>query len=183
MSQSVFSSNLWLNSECGNQPGIDMSLIMCDCFFVIFKQTIRMDVLISMSEYLLLSSLLYNRCCCGFKPLLLMCFVDIPYSGLLTLLNFLFSRRHFLLFLFFFGINMYGPTLLCFLVGRARPWLKSLCLADWYLNQLGWDVDNMGDWYGNGYHTLNPSTSDCCLYLDKDCEHMATIFVDEEMEF
>ena len=91
--------------------------MMCDHFFVIFQQTIGMDVLVSMSRSLFLFLLLYNRCRDGFKPLLLLWSADIQYSGLITLLNFLFSMRDSLLFLLFFSINLYGPTLLGFLVG------------------------------------------------------------------
>ena len=91
--------------------------MMCDCFFVIFKPTIGIYVLVFLGGYLFLSLLLYNRCRGGFKPLLLLESVIIPYSGLLTLLNFLFPRRDFLLLPFFFDTNLCGPTLLGFLVG------------------------------------------------------------------
>ena len=91
--------------------------MMCDVFFVIYQEIIGIDVLVSMGRYLYLSLLLYKRYRGDFKPLLLLGSIDIPYSGLLILLNFLFSRRDFLLFLFFFGINLRGPTLLGFVVG------------------------------------------------------------------
>ena len=133
LGESVFSSNLWLNPQCGKQPGIDISLMMCNCFFVIFQPTIGIDVL----AYLFLSLLLYNRCCGDFKPLLLLWSADIPYSGLFTLLNFLFPRRDFLWLPFFFNIELCGPTLLGFRLVVEQPRLKSLCLVDWYSNQLG----------------------------------------------
>ena len=101
LGESVFSSNLWLNPQCGKQPGIDISLMMCDCFLVIFQPTIGMDVLVFMSGYLFLSLLLHNRCRGGFKPLLLFCSTVIPYSGLLTLLNFLIFTPDILLLSFF----------------------------------------------------------------------------------
>ena len=122
--KSVFSSSLWLNSECGNRPGIGISLIMCHCFFVIFQQTFRIAVLVSMRGYSFLYLLLYNRCCGGFKPLLLLWSTYITYSGFLVLLNFLFSRHDFLLFLLFFGIDLCGPTLLDFLVGCVTTLVK-----------------------------------------------------------
>ena len=51
LGKSVFSSNLWLNPQYGKQLGIDISLMMCDCFFVIFQPTIVMDVLVFLSGY------------------------------------------------------------------------------------------------------------------------------------
>ena len=72
LGESVFSLNLWLNPKCGKQPEIDISLMMCNYFFVIFQETIGIDVLVSMSEYLFLLSFLYNRCCCGLISLLLL---------------------------------------------------------------------------------------------------------------
>ena len=125
LGESVFSSNLWLNPKSGKCLGIDISLIMFDCFFVIFQQTIGMDILVPMSGYLFLPLLLYSRCLGDFKPLLLLGSVVILYSGLHTLLNFLFSRRDFLLLPFFFNINLCGPTLLGFFVGRRTTSVKT----------------------------------------------------------
>ena len=160
LGESLFSSNLWLNLECGNRQGIDVSLIMCDWFFVIFQQTIGMDVLVSMRGYLFWSSLLYNRYRGGFKPLLLLWTADIPYSGLITLLNLLFSRCDFLLFLLFFGIDLCGPTLLGFLVGRVTT-LGKITLSCRSILKSTW----FGPWQ---YGRLIPSTSDRYLYLDED---------------
>ena len=137
LGKSVFISNLWLNPQCGKQPRSDISLMMCNLLFMIFQPTIGMGVLVFMSGYLSLSLLLYNRCRVVFKPLLLLGSAVIPYSGLLTLLNFLFPRCDFLLLPFFFDINLYGPTFLGFWLVVEQPWLKSLCLADRYSNQLG----------------------------------------------
>ena len=91
LGKSVFSSNLRLNPQCGKQPGIDRLLMMCDCFFVIFQPTIGIDVLVFLIGYLILPLLLYNRCRGDFRPWFLLGFAYIPYSGLLTLLNFLIS--------------------------------------------------------------------------------------------
>ena len=124
LGESVFSTNLWLNSQCGEQPGIDISLMMCNRFIVIFQPTIGMDVLVFLSRYLFLSFLLYNRCRGDSKPLLLLGSVGIPYSGLLTLLIFLFPRRDFRLLPFFFDINLCGPTLLSCLVGCRTTYVK-----------------------------------------------------------
>ena len=120
----VFSSNLWLSPQCGKRPGVDILLMMCNYFFVIFQPTIGIDVLVFLSQYLFLSLLLYSRCCGNFKPLLLLGSANTSYSGLLTLLNFLFSRRDFLRLLFFFNINLCGPTLLGFSVGRRTTSVK-----------------------------------------------------------
>ena len=88
----------------------------------------------------------YNRCCDGLILLLLLGSVDTPYSGLLTLMNFLFSRHDFFLFLFFFGIYLCGPTLLGFLVGcvmilvkttlSSRSILESTWLRPWWHGKL-----------------------------------------------
>ena len=146
LGESAFNLNLWLNPKCGKQPGIDISLMMCDCFFVIFQQTIGMDVLVSMSGYLFLSSLLYNRCCCGFKSLLLLGSTDISYSGSLILLNFLFCRHDFFLLTFFFDIDLCRPTLLIFVVGyritsfkitsSTRLVFESTWLRTWWSGKL-----------------------------------------------
>ena len=118
----AFSLNLWLNVKCGNQPGIDVSLMMCGRFFVIFQQTVGTDVLVSINGNLFLSLLLYNRCRGRFKPLLLLWPADIPHSGLITLLNILFYRRDFLLFLLF-GFRF---------VLAYTPWF------------FGWSCNNLG---------------------------------------
>ena len=110
LGESVFSSKLWLNPQCGKQPGIDISLMMCNCFFMIFQPTIGIDVLVFMSEYLFLSLLLHNRCRGGFKPLLLFESAVVPYGGLLILLIFLFPRRDFLLLPFFWYQFMWAYT-------------------------------------------------------------------------
>ena len=91
--------------------------MMCNRFFVNF-QLIENNVLAFLSGYLFLSLLLYDRCSGDFKPLLILESAVIPYSGLHTLLNFLFSRFDFLLFPFSFNIDLCGPTLLGFLVGN-----------------------------------------------------------------
>ena len=114
---------------------------------MVFQPTIGMDVLVSMSGYLFLSWLLYNRCRVDFKPLLLLGSADIPYSGLLKLLNFLFPRRDFLWLPFFFDINLCAPTLLVFWLVVEQPWLKSFRLADWYSNQLGEVHGGVGNQY------------------------------------
>ena len=112
LSESVFSLNLWLSPWCGKQSGIDI-LMMRNCFFVNF-QLIGDNVLVFLSGYLFMSSFLYNRCFGDFKSLLILGSKVIPYSGLHTLLNFLFSRRDFLLLPFFFDIDLCGPILLGF---------------------------------------------------------------------
>ena len=96
---------------------------MRDRFFVKF-QLIGNNVLLFLSEYLFLSLLVYNRCLGNFKPLLIFGSAVIPYSDLPTLLNFLFPRRDFLSLPFFFDINLFGPTLLGFLVGRRTTSVK-----------------------------------------------------------
>ena len=118
----------------------------CDRFFVIFQPTLGMDVLVFMSEYLFLSLLLYNRCHGDIKSLLLLESTVIPYNCLLTLLNFLFPRRDFLWFPFFFDIDLCGPTLLGFLVGcrttsikitlSSRLVFKSIWLRAWWSKKL-----------------------------------------------
>ena len=49
LDDSVSSLNLWLFPECGEQPGIDISLMMCGRFFVSFQETIGIDVSLSMN--------------------------------------------------------------------------------------------------------------------------------------
>ena len=115
--ESVLSLNLWWIPRCDKLPGIVILLMMCDWFFVIFQPTIGIDVLVFLSGYSFLSLLLYNICRCDFKPLLLLGFACTSYSGLLTLLNFLFPRRDFLLlsfFLWYWFVWAYTPW---FLVG------------------------------------------------------------------
>ena len=113
---------------------------------MIFQPTIGIDVLVFLSEYLFLSLLLYNKCCGDFKPFLLLGFAWTPFSGLLTLLNFLFPRHNFLLLSFFFDIDLCGLTLLGFLVGRrmtsvkitsfSRSVFKSTWLRAWWSGKL-----------------------------------------------
>ena len=124
LGESSFRSNLWLNPQCGKQPGIDILLMMCNRFFVIFQLIIGSNVLVFLSGYLFLSSLLYNRCLGDFKPLLILGSVVIPYSGLHTLLHFLFSWCDFFVLPFFFNIDLCGPILLGFLVGRKTTSVK-----------------------------------------------------------
>ena len=75
--------------------------------------------------YLFLSLFLYNRCLDDFKPLLILQSAVVSYVGLHTLLNFLFSWCDFLLLPFSFNINVCGPTLLCFSVGRRTTSVKT----------------------------------------------------------
>ena len=110
LGESVFSLNLWLNPHCGKQLGIDILLMMCNCFFMIFQLIIGSNILVFLSGYLFLSLLLYNRCLGDFKPLLLLESAVILHSGLHTLMNFLFPRRDFLLLPFVFDIDLCGPT-------------------------------------------------------------------------
>ena len=145
LGESAFSLDPWLNSECAKQPGTGISLMTCDRFFVRFQATIGIDVPVSMSEYFFLSSFLYNRRCCGTLPSLLLKSIDTPYNGFLTLLDFLFSRRDFFLFPFFFGIDLCGPTLLGFSVGRRTTFVKitlssrSVLLSAWLRARWNWN--------------------------------------------
>ena len=110
----VFNSNLWLNPQCGKRLGIDILLMMCNYFFLIFQPTIGIDVLVFLSGYLFLSLPIYNRCRGDFKLLLLLGSAGIPYSGLLTLLNLLFPRHDFFLLPFFFDIDLFESTFIGF---------------------------------------------------------------------
>ena len=49
LGESAFSLNLRLNQECGERPRIDISLMICDCFFVSFQATIGTDAPVFMS--------------------------------------------------------------------------------------------------------------------------------------
>ena len=118
LGESVFRLNLLLNPTCGKRPGIDISLMMSDRFFVSFQATIGTGTPIS------LSSFVYNRRRCGTLSSSLLGFTGTPYSSSLALLNTLFSRRGFFLSLFFFGIYLCGPTLLGFSVGRIMTSVK-----------------------------------------------------------
>ena len=142
----VFSSNLWLNPQCGEQSGIDILLIMCNRLFLIFQPTIGIGVVVFLSGHLFLSLILYNRCRGDFKPLLLLGSANTPYSGLFTLLNFLFPRCDFLWLPFFFDIDLCGPTLPGLLVGcrttsfkitlSTRSVFKSIWLRSWWSENL-----------------------------------------------
>ena len=120
--------------------------MMCNPFFVIFQPTVGMDVLAFLRGYLFLSLLLYNRCCGDFKPLLLLGSTGIPRIGLHSLLNFLFPKRDFLFLSFFSNIDLCGPTLLDFLVGRrtisakitlfSRLVFESTQLRAWWSGEL-----------------------------------------------
>ena len=131
LGESFFSLILWLSPWCGKRSGIDMSLMMRDCFFVNF-QHIGNNVLVLPCGYIFLSLLLHNRCLDDFKPMLILWFAVVPYVGLHTLLNFLFSWCDFLFLLFFFNIDLCGPTRLGFLVGRRTTSVKPYCLTDWW---------------------------------------------------
>ena len=135
--ESVLSLNLWLNPESCKRPGIDLSLMMCDQFFVSFQSTIGISVPVSMSGQFFLSLFVYNRRRYGTLSSSLLESIDTPYSGLLTLLHFLFSRRDFFLFLFFLVSICVGLHSLIFWLVVEQPRSKSLRLADWYLNQIG----------------------------------------------
>ena len=116
LDESVFSSIMWLSPWCGKRSGIDISLMMRNRFFVNF-QFIGNNVLAFLSGCFFLSLLLYIRYLGDLKPLLILGSAVIPYSGLHTLLNFLFPRRDFLLLPFFFDIDLCGPALLGFSIG------------------------------------------------------------------
>ena len=62
--------------------------------------------------------------------------LDLSRSCILSLLNFLFLRRDFCLFVVLFDFDLCGPTRLDFSVGRR---------TDRYLNQL--DSENIIDHY------------------------------------
>ena len=124
LGKSVFSSILWLNPWCGEWSGLDISLMMRYRFFVNF-QLIGNKVQAFVCGHLFLSSLLYNRCLDDFKLLLTLWSAFVPYVGLHTLLNFLFSWCDFHCLSFFFNINLCGPTLLGFSVGRRTTSVKT----------------------------------------------------------
>ena len=120
--------------------------MMCNRFIMIFQLIIGSNVLVFLSGYLFLPSRLYNRCLGDFKPWSLLGSAVIPYSGLHTLLHFLFPRRDFLLMPFFFDINLCRPTLLDFPIGRrttsvktsssSRLVFKSTWLRAWWSGEL-----------------------------------------------
>ena len=111
--ESVFSLILWLSPWSGEWSGIDMYLIMGNCFFSNF-QLVGNNVQVFLCGYLFLSLLSYNQCLHDFKLLLTLQSVVVPYVVLHTLLNFLFSWCNFLVLPFFFNIDLCGPTLLGF---------------------------------------------------------------------
>ena len=124
LGESVSSSILWLNPWSGEWSGIDISLMMRNCFFVNF-QLVGNNVQVFVCEYLSLSSLLYNRCLGDFKLLLTLWSAFVRYVGLHTFLNFLFFWCDFLLLPFFFNIDLFAPTLLGFFVGRRTTSVKT----------------------------------------------------------
>ena len=119
LEESVFSSIIWLCSWCGKRSGI-----MRNCFLVNF-QIIGNNVLVFLCGYLFLSSLLYTRCLNDFSIYWTLWFAIVPYFDLHTLLNFLFSYCDFHCLSFFFNIDLCGPTLLGFSVGRRTTLVKT----------------------------------------------------------
>ena len=124
LDESVSSSIMWLNSWCGKRSGIDIPSIMRNRFFVNF-QIIGNNVLVFLCGYVFLSLLLYTRCLNEFTILLTLWSTVVSYVGLRTLLNFLFSWCDFHCLSFLFNIDLRGPTLLGFSVGRRTTSLKT----------------------------------------------------------
>ena len=158
--ESDFSSILWLIPWCGKRSGICISLMICNRFFVNF-QFVGNNVLLFLCGYLFLSSLLYNRCLDAFKLLLILRSIVVPSIGLHILLNFLFSWCDFLLLPFFFNINLCGPTLLGFLVGR-----RTITIETTLSNRLVVESTCLGANWSGKLRTvaLNLSKNDCYLY-------------------
>ena len=134
LGESVFSSNLWLNPQCGKWSGIDILLMMCNRFFVIFQLIIRSNVLVFLIGYFFClrscipDVLVISNHCCHWDPQLSH-IVVYTYSWISCFLCVISSCCHFSSISICVGLH---ALVFWLVVEQLR--LKSLCLADRYSN-------------------------------------------------